>query len=84
MSDSTATAFPLEGQLTTGCKNKPSSTGEAQGKVQIWPQQQRPPTAAASKKKLKLKGRGWDGAVGSEISTGDAGTRLLLGVLTDF
>lgn len=84
MSDSTPTAFPPEGQLTTGCKKKPSSTGEAQGKVRIRPQQQHPATAAASKKKLKLKGRGWDGAAGNEISTGEAGTGLLLGVLTDF
>lgn len=80
-----ATRLP-EAQATTGCENQTSGTGEARERAGKGVDQlSSPATTSTSKKTFKLRGKedGWDGAVGSEISTGDVGPAWLFwGFLT--
>lgn len=78
-----ATRLP-EAQATTGCENQTSGTGEARewagkGVDQLSSSAQPPPLQAKKTFKLRGKEDGWDGAVGSEISTGDVGPAWLFG-----
>lgn len=53
--------------------------GNGQGKAWISSAAQPPPPQAKKTFKLRGKEDGWDGAVGSEISTGDVGPAWLFG-----